>query len=281
MKTRPLAAWRRTQLRLSDFEIGKVLGKGKLGRVYCARHRKLGFVCALKAMVKKELVHMNLQRNFQREIEIQKALVHPNVSRLYGYFYDSTHVYLILEYAANGELYQLLKSERRFDDATASCYTVQVASALMYLHERGVIHRDLKPENILLLALRKVLLSDFGWLVRTSLKRSTICGTLDYLPPEMIEAKAHDAAVDVWLLGVLVYELLVGRPPFEESDKNTTYRRIVKVDLRFPPWVDADAADLIRRLLRHEPLQRMPLREVRHHPWVAKHRARWPVSINE
>lgn len=267
-----------SKMQLSDFEIGKVLGKGKLGKVYCVKHKQSGLICAIKVMSKKELVDLKLEKNFRREIDIQRNLNHPNISRLYGFFFDETNVYLILEYALHGEIYQLLKSHRRFDDITASNYTFQVANALQYLHSKGIIHRDIKPENILLASDKTVKLSDFGWSVKTKPvdKRLTICGTLDYLPPEMVESKEHDYSVDVWLLGILCYEFLVGRPPFEEVDKNATYKRIAKVDLHIPSFVEADAADLIHSLLQKDPKLRLPLSQVEHHPWIVKYRPLWP-----
>uniref|UniRef100_A0A0L0NTF1 Aurora kinase n=1 Tax=Candidozyma auris TaxID=498019 RepID=A0A0L0NTF1_CANAR len=266
------------QLLLADFEFGKVLGKGKLGKVYCVKHRELGLVCAIKAMSKKDLVNLKLEKNLRREIEIQRDLVHPHVSRLYGYFYDDTNVYLILEYALYGEVYQLLKTRRRFDETTASKYIYQVSLALQYLHSRHVIHRDIKPENILLLDMGDVKLSDFGWSVKLdpfSQKRLTVCGTLDYLSPEMVESRSHDFAVDIWLLGILTYEFLVGRPPFEDDDKGTTYKRIARVDLRIPSFVSDEATDFIRLLLQKNPRHRLPLVEVATHPWVQKHKAHW------
>ena len=114
-------------------------------------------------------------------------------------------------------------------------------------------------------------MSDFGWAVHApSSRRTTLCGTLDYLPPEMIENKEHDANVDVWALGVLTYEFLCGHPPFEAEGHSETYRRIVRVDLKFPPHVSPEAQDFVRRLLRKEPAKRMPLAEVRRHAWIIK-----------
>lgn len=267
---------------LADFEIGKVLGKGKLGKVYCAKHKKSGFICAIKVMAKKDLVSLKLQENLRREIEIQKGLVHPYISRLYGFFFDTKNVYLILEYAVHGELYQLLKTYRRFDNVTASNYIYQVSCALRYLHSKGIIHRDIKPENILLSSTRAIKLSDFGWSVQSDAqlnnRRQTVCGTLDYLPPEMVQSQEHDYSVDLWLLGILCYEFLVGRPPFEEQEKNATYKRILKVDLSIPSFVDPEAADLIKRLLQKDLTMRLPLAEVEVHPWIQKYRHLWPKT---
>lgn len=261
----------------NDFELGKRLGKGKFGRVYCVREKKSGFICALKVMSKEEILSYKVEKQFVREIEIQASLRHPNCLRLYGWFYDDKNVYLILEYAAFGELYKMLKKKKRFDEVTTSYYIYQVSAALEYMHNKHVIHRDLKPENILVHFHNQIKLSDFGWSVYApqNARRNTMCGTLDYLPPEMVESKSHDEKVDIWALGVLMYELLVGRPPFEDENSGVTYKRIVKVDLRIPPFVSLEAADLIKKLLRYEPNKRLSLHSLQRHPWIIKNRGLW------
>lgn len=192
--------------------------------------------------------------------------------RLYGYFYDSQKVYLILEYAAKGELYNELHRAGRFPEKLSAHYIRCIADALKYLHGKHVIHRDIKPENLLLGLKGEVKLADFGWSVHApSLRRQTMCGTLDYLPPEMVERKPHDANVDIWSLGVLAYEFLTGNAPFVADGEGATFRRITTVDLTFPSHVSSGARDLISKLLVHDPSARLPLEDVLRHPWIVHH----------
>lgn len=263
---------KKNRWKLSDFDIGKPLGRGKFGCVYLAREKNTKYICALKVLFKSQLSKAGVEHQLRREIEIQSHLRHPNILRLYGYFYDSNRVYLILEYAAKGELYKVLQKEERFSEEKASRYIAQLADALQYCHNKHVIHRDIKPENLLLGAKGDLKIADFGWSVHApNNRRQTLCGTLDYLPPEMIEGKDHDSNVDVWSLGVLMYEFLVGSPPFEAQGHTETYRRISKVDLKFPSFLSEDAKDLMSRLLVKDPKQRLPLEECLAHPFITKH----------
>jgi aurora kinase, other len=241
--------------------------------VYLTRLKEhKNFIVALKVLQKSQLVKAGVEHQLRREIEIQSHLRHKNILRLYGYFWDDKRVYLMLEYAPKGELYKELTRRGRFSERRAALYISALAEALDYCHRKHVIHRDIKPENLLLGYRGDVKVSDFGWSVHApSSRRNTLCGTLDYLPPEMIENKDHDHTVDIWSLGVLTYEFLCGHPPFEAEGHSETYRRIVKVDLRFPPHVSAEARDLITRLLRKDPKARLALNRVKDHPWVVRH----------
>ncbi|TXT13366.1 hypothetical protein VHUM_00733 [Vanrija humicola] len=261
-------------LALPNFQIGRPLGKGKFGRVYLARTKAPPhFIVALKCLHKQEIVAGKVEKQVRREIEIQQNLRHPNILRLYGYFHDSKRIFLVLEFAAEGELYKQLSKLGKFDEKRSSRYIAQMADALSYLHKKHVIHRDIKPENLLIGLKGELKIGDFGWSVHApSDRRHTLCGTLDYLPPEMVEGKEHTSKVDLWALGVLCYEFIVGGPPFEDlAGHSATYRRIRNVDLHVPDSVSPEAKDLITRLLRYNPDDRLPLAEVLQHPWIKKY----------
>ncbi|KAJ8974218.1 hypothetical protein NQ317_018141 [Molorchus minor] len=220
---------------LSDFDIGKPLGKGKFGNVYLAREKKSKFLVALKVLFKSAIKEFNNEHQVRREIEIQSHLRHPNILRMYGYFHDESRVYLILEYAPN-------------EDVCAK-YIAQIADALRYCHTKKVIHRDIKPENLLLDAKGEIKIADFGWSVHPpSSRRTTLCGTLDYLPPEMVCGKTHNEKVDLWSLGVLCYEFLTGKPPFESS----SYVKLIGE-------------------LSLDPDKRLELGQVLKQPWIVKY----------
>lgn len=173
-------------------------------------------------------------------------------------------------------MYRHLKSAEngRFDEYKSAKYTYQVADALNYCHLNNVIHRDLKPENILLTSDDNVKLADFGWSAHTqSNVRKTMCGTLDYLPPEMVEGKQYNDSIDQWCLGVLCYEFLVGSPPFEAEDSEKTYEKIRRIEVRYPSFMSPGAKDLISKLLRRTEM-RISLRDVMKHPWIKEHMKR-------
>merc|ERR1711935_1247350 len=150
---------------LSDFDIGKPLGRGKFGNVYLAREKKTKYVVALKVLFKTQLLKAGVEHQLRREIEIQSHLRHPNILRMYGYFYDSKRIYLILEFSPGGELYKRLTQKGRFSERTSARYISDLATALDFCHTKHVIHRDIKPENLLVGAHAEIKIADFGWSV--------------------------------------------------------------------------------------------------------------------
>ncbi|XP_052903333.1 aurora kinase C-like [Anopheles moucheti] len=259
---------------LSNFDIGRPLGRGKFGNVYLAREKETKFVIALKVLFKKQVHAQGIEHQVRREIEIQSHLRHPNILRMYGYFHDESRIYLILEYAPGGTLFKEQQQQpgKRFPEKRCAIYVYSLVSALIYLHERNVIHRDIKPENLLLGHGGELKIADFGWSVHEpTSSRTTLCGTLDYLSPEMVQGQPHTKTVDLWSLGVLAYELLCGKAPFLANTYEETYRKIMKVQYTVPPDVTKAAAHLISRLLVKDPASRMPLENVATHPWIQLH----------
>ncbi|KAI8379525.1 kinase-like domain-containing protein [Radiomyces spectabilis] len=259
LKERSMLENRSKEWTVADFDVGEHLGTGKFGTVYVAREKKSQHIVALKILKKEEIEKAKVIRFVKREIEIQSHLNHPNILRLYGYFHDRDHVYIVLEYAAEGELYTKLQKRGRFTEPTAAKYIAQITNALRYLHSLGVIHRDLKPENVLIGRDGQVKLADYGWSVHDPApRRRTFCGTLDYLPPEMIENKLHTEKVDVWALGVLCYELLVGSPPFEDlAGYVETYNRIIRASYTLPDDLSLMAKNFIAKV-HHPPTSISP-----------------------
>ncbi|KAL4909751.1 hypothetical protein BDW74DRAFT_173246 [Aspergillus multicolor] len=252
-------------LQLGSLEIGKVLGKGKFVRVYLARERTAGFICALKVLYTAETQQGSVQKQVAREIEIQSNLRHPNILRLYGHFHDRKRGFSVLEYAGKGELYKRLQEEEegRFPQWKAAQYIAQMTTALRYLHRKHVSHRDIKPENILVGLHGELKMSDIGWSVHApSRRRMTQCGTLDYLPPEMLDprrsCKPYNEKVDLWALGVLAYEFLVGTVPFDDSEAMTKRRY-------------CEGGYDRSGLLVLDPGKRISLEKVQQHPWIVKH----------
>ncbi|XP_025422209.1 serine/threonine-protein kinase Aurora-2-like [Sipha flava] len=268
---------------LDNFDIGRALGKGKFGNVYLAREKSSGFIVALKVLFKTQILKANVEHQLKREIEIQTHLRHPHIVRMFGYFHDDVRVYMILEYAPK-QLYKELQAQenKRFSEEKAAVFIKQLAEALIYCHNKNIIHRDIKPENLLLTKSGDLKIADFGWSVHTLVsKRMTLCGTLDYLPPEMVSGDSHDKSVDIWSVGVLLYEFLVGKPPFEAPTYEETYRRILNVQYIFPQHVAPLARDLISRLLKVKPELRLALQDLLQHEWIKLHTQHLPSNSNK
>lgn len=265
----------KTRWTLEDFELGKEIGRGNFGRVYKVREKRSKKIIALKVLAVDAIEDDQMRKQLRREIEIQSHLRHENILRMFGYFYDDSNIYVLMEYAPKGELFGRLKEKSRFSEPETARYIKQITEALVYCHEKNVIHRDLKPENILLSKDGNVKLSDFGWSVvsRPPARRRTFCGTLDYLAPEMVEGREYDSRIDLWSVGVLLYEFLVGKPPFDHQEQQETLKLIATASYALPDFVSPEARDLISKLLVKEEAARISLNDVLAHPWITCHTA--------
>jgi len=269
----PALAWQ--QFGFEDLrEVGPDLGAGASGRVKKVVSQTTGETFAMKVIPKKSVEEHQMLHHLRNEVRTQMAMKHPNIILLHDAFEDSEHVYLVLEYASGGSLYSMMQTRGRLPESTAAMIFLDIANAVSHLHSKGIIHRDVKPENVLLCEHSIAKLADFGWcaeMPKDGAERYTLCGTWDYLAPEMLHNEPHGAPVDIWTLGVLLFEMLTGRAPFIEAKRVDALRRITQVDLRFPSEVSATAQDLLRQLIVRAPQSRLPLRRAVEHPWVQAH----------
>nr|XP_045598842.1 cGMP-dependent protein kinase, isozyme 1-like [Procambarus clarkii] len=264
-------------IRLDDLDVVATLGVGGFGRVELVQyaHDKT-MTFALKCLKKQHIVETQQQEHIFSEKRIMMAVRNPFVARLYKTFRDNKYVYMMMEACLGGEVWTLLRDRGWFEDLTARFYTACVVEALEYLHAKNIIYRDLKPENLLLDSTGYAKLVDFGFSKKLgpSSKTWTFCGTPEYVAPEIILNKGHDKAVDYWSIGILMYELLTGTPPFTASDPMKTYNIILKgIDMiDFPQHVSRNAISLIKRLCRESPAERLGyqrngIQDIKKHKW--------------
>jgi serine/threonine protein kinase len=259
---------------LQDFHLLRTLGTGTFGRVRLAKYRDADKFFAMKIMLKTDVVKFKQEKHVMNERWLLAKLNFPFIIRLYAAFQDSRNLYLLLEYAIGGELYSYLRRAGRFSLATTKFYAAEIMMAIEYLHNMDIAYRDLKPENLLLDAKGHIKLSDFGFAKHIHDRTWTLCGTPEYLAPEIIANQGHGKAVDWWALGILIYEMLAGYPPYYDQTPFGTYEKILAGWLAFPSHFDTLSIDLIRRLLQPDPMVRLGNlqggpQDIRHHPWFA------------
>uniref|UniRef100_A0A1I7V466 Aurora kinase n=1 Tax=Caenorhabditis tropicalis TaxID=1561998 RepID=A0A1I7V466_9PELO len=267
---------------LDDFDVGRPLGKGKFGNVFISREKKTRRIIALKVLFKTQLLQLGVSHQLKREIEIQYHLRHPNILTLYGYFHDDKRVFVILDYAGRGELFNILQSQpgHKVSEVIAARFVRQLSNALKYCHSKGVIHRDIKPENLLLDTKLNLKLADFGWsVVADHSKRHTLCGTMDYLAPEMVSNQPHDFNVDIWAIGILLFEMLVGYAPFANQTGEKLIARIKECKIYIPSTVSDGAANLINAIIKKEPCERLPLVNIMAHQWIIAMQEREAIEV--
>ena len=263
--------------KISDFNLIKELGVGSYGRVLLVQHKKTGAKYAIKAIDKRNKVNIQEKPYFRREIEIMYRVHHPNVVKLFGHFEDNSYCYFIMEYIPGGNIYSLVPKNGIRTTSTKTIVSIMkdVISATYFLHHMvpPIIHRDIKPENVVLDQNMVAKLTDFGWsnYMQGDEKRTTVCGSPIYLAPEIVNNRGHDEKVDIWCIGVLMFELMTGSSPFQGNDVQTVKYNISRLKISWPREMNRDAADLIKKILKYNPEERISLEQMLLHPFFTKY----------
>lgn len=238
------------KLTLENFELGTTLGLGSFGRVRLCRYREDGRHFAVKIMSKSAVLQMKQLEHIQSEKNILLQITYPFVVNLFSTFQDEQNLYMVFEFVCGGEFFTLLRNEDKLPNDQAAFYGTEIALTLGFLHNLNIVYRDLKPENLLIDKEGHLKITDFGFAKIVEDRTWTLCGTPDYIAPEIIRNKGHNKGADWWAFGVLLFEMLAGYPPFyDESGGFGTYKKILKGNVEYPDWFTIDAVDLISKLL--------------------------------
>jgi len=241
------------------YEKGRFLGKGGFAKCYELKDLATGEVTAGKIVPKSLLTKSHQKEKMSQEIRLHKVVSHTNLVKLFSYFEDSNFVYIVLELCRKRSLMELHKRRKAITEPEARYFVHQILLGCKYLHDNKIIHRDLKLGNVFLNDTMEVKIGDFGLATKVDYdgeRKKTLCGTPNYIAPEVLGKKGHSYEVDVWSIGCILYTLLVGKPPFETQTLKDTYTRIKKNEYHIPSRVGPLARNLIQRLLQHEPAKR-------------------------
>lgn len=266
---------------MAELEFLRTLGCGTFGRVKLVRHKSTALPYAMKVLSKANVVAYKQQSNVLNEKRIMAQCNHPFILKLFQTYKDKTHLYLLVEFVQGGELFSYLhctpNSPGRLVNNHARFYASHVLMALEYLHERHIVYRDLKPENLLIDPEGYLKVVDFGFAKVVTDRTYTLCGTPEYLAPELVLGKGHNKGVDYWALGVLIFEMVVGYSPFagaNQADQMQICQNIVRQTLEFPTCVSEPCRDLISKLLDRDQAKRLGLthggaQAIRSHAWFS------------
>jgi serine/threonine protein kinase len=228
--------------------------------------------CALKVMSKDRILELNQQDHVTAEVEVLRLVQHPNVVTLYGTFQDATNIYVALEYLAGGEVFSHLRTMGAFDLDVTRFYASEILLVFDELHRKKIVYRDLKPENLVFSSDGHIKFVDFGFAKQIKDRTYTLCGTPEYLAPEVVRGEGSSFCSDWWAFGVLIYEFLVGESPFMDESENAMYQKICKGEVVYPPELDPVTKSLLDGLLRIDASTRLGCtaigaEEIKAHPW--------------
>lgn len=260
--------------KLSDFELLDTLGTGTFGRVRLVREIKTGKYSALKISKKAAIIRMKQVEHIKNEVSLLSRIDHPGIVNLVGHFQDEVKLYLVMEYVEGGELFSHLRSAVRFPDHQGKIYAAEIVLAFAHLHDLDIAYRDLKPENLLLTREGRIKITDFGFAKVVHTRTWTLCGTPEYLAPEIIQSKGHGKSVDWWALGILIFEMLAGYPPFYDESPVAIYQKILQGRFEIPRSFDTNAKDIVSKLLTEDRTKRLGCTKggassIKEHRWFA------------
>ncbi|XP_011039062.1 PREDICTED: CBL-interacting serine/threonine-protein kinase 9-like isoform X1 [Populus euphratica] len=262
-----------TRTRVGKYELGKTIGEGSFAKVKVAKNVETGDVVAIKILDREQVLRHKMVEQLKREISTMKLIKHPNVIKIFEVMASKTKIYIVIEFVDGGELFDTIAKHGRLREDEARRYFQQLINAVDYCHSRGVFHRDLKPENLLLDSHGVLKVSDFGLSALSQQLQGdgllhTACGTPNYVAPEVLKDKGYDGtASDVWSCGVILYVLMAGYLPFDETSLMALYLKICSADFTFPSWFSSGAKKLIKRILDPEPLTRITVAEIIEDEW--------------
>ncbi|KAK6358289.1 camp-dependent protein kinase catalytic subunit [Orbilia blumenaviensis] len=261
---------------LHDFNFQRTLGTGSFGRVHLVQSKHNQRFYAVKVLKKAQVVKMKQVEHTNDERRMLQRVKHPFLITLWGTFQDAKNLYMVMDFIEGGELFSLLRKSQRFPNPVAKFYAAEVALALDYLHSMNIIYRDLKPENLLLDRHGHLKITDFGFAKEVPDITWTLCGTPDYLAPEVVASKGYNKSVDWWSLGILIFEMLCGYTPFwDGGSPMKIYENILRGRVKYPAYIHPDAMNLLQQLITPDLTKRLGnlyhgSRSVLEHPWFAE-----------
>mmetsp|Transcript_74632 Transcript_74632/g.199076 ORF Transcript_74632/g.199076 Transcript_74632/m.199076 type:complete len:367 (-) Transcript_74632:136-1236(-) len=287
-----------TPFTIDSFQFLSTVGTGTFGRVRVVKVKDSkgvdpNFPFALKILKKSEIIRLKQVDHMKAERQILRMVSHPFLVNMLTVFQDEKRIFLLLEYVNGGELFSYLRKEGKIPNDHARFYSAEIVLAFQYLHGLEIVYRDLKPENLLIDHAGHTKITDFGFAKVVEDKTWTLCGTPEYLAPEIIQSKGHGKAVDWWALGILLYEMLAGYPPFYDENPFGIYQKVLLGRVEYPKHMDVKVKDLVKKLLTQDQAKRLgrtkkEAEDVKGHKWfkgvdwdVCLHRGLPPAFVPE